>query len=122
MLAAGLVFAAVFLALATGLPPTRLLLPAVLASGALLWLVYQYAFLVHSAGTLGMRMAGLELYTFEGERASMTQRRFRALAAVLSAGSLGLGYFWAYVDEDTLCWHDRITATCVKEARDKEDL
>jgi hypothetical protein len=52
----------------------------------------------------------------------MTQRRFRALAAVLSAGSLGLGYFWAYVDEDTLCWHDRITATCVKEVRDKEDL
>jgi uncharacterized RDD family membrane protein YckC len=122
MLAAGLVFAAVFLALATGLPPTRLLLPAVLASGALLWLVYQYAFLVHSAGTLGMRMAGLALYTFAGERASMTQRRFRALAAVLSAGSLGLGYFWAYVDEDTLCWHDRITATCVKEVRDKEDL
>lgn len=115
MLAAGLVFLSVFLGLASGLPPVRLLLPSAVAAGALLWLLYQYAFLVHSAGTPGMRMAQLELYTFAGERASTAQRRWRALTTVLSAGSLGLGYFWAYVDEDTLCWHDRITGTCVKE-------
>lgn len=122
MFAAGLVFGSVFLGLSSGLPPARLMLPSVVAAGALLWLLYQYAFLVHSAGTLGMRMAQLELYTFAGERASTAQRRWRALAAVLSAGSLGLGYFWAYVDEDTLCWHDRITGTCVRELRDAEDL
>ncbi|HWZ43031.1 MAG TPA: RDD family protein [Candidatus Saccharimonadales bacterium] len=115
LLAAGLVFASVFLWLASTLPPARLLLPSVMVSGVLLWLVYQYAFLVYSAGTLGMRMAQLELYTFAGEPASMAQRRGRALAAVLSAGSLGVGYLWAYVDEDTLCWHDRITGTCLKE-------
>jgi len=115
LVASGLVFASVFLGLAGGLPPARLLLPSALASGVLLWLIYQYAFLVHSAGTLGMRMAQLELYTFAGERASMAQRRGRALAAILSAGSLGLGYLWAYVDEDTLCWHDRMTGTCLKE-------
>ena len=34
-----------------------------------------------------------------------------ALALALSSVSLGLGFVWAIVDEDTLCWHDRITRT-----------
>jgi len=25
--------------------------------------------------------------------------------------SLGLGFAWELVDEDSLCWHDRITRT-----------
>lgn len=121
MLAAGLLFFGVFLLLASGLPPMRLLLPSVAITGAILWLLYQYGFLVHSAGTPGMVMAQLELYTFDGKRAPLPLRRRRALAAMLSVGSLGLGYLWAYVDEDALCWHDRITGTCVKEIL-REDL
>ena len=31
--------------------------------------------------------------------------------AVLSLASLGLGYAWSLIDEDQLCWHDRVTAT-----------
>ena len=30
---------------------------------------------------------------------------------ILSAVSLGLGFAWAFFDEDTLCWHDRMTRT-----------
>ena len=30
---------------------------------------------------------------------------------ILSALSLGLGYAWCMLDEDQLCWHDRITKT-----------
>jgi uncharacterized RDD family membrane protein YckC len=115
LIGGSMVFAAVFLALSSGLPPARLMLPAAAASVALLWLLYQYLFLVYSTGTPGMRMAALELHTFQGEPASLALRRKRAFAALLSACSLGLGYFWAYVDEDTLCWHDRITGTCVRE-------
>jgi hypothetical protein len=30
---------------------------------------------------------------------------------VLSGFSLALGYAWCFLDEDRLCWHDRITRT-----------
>jgi hypothetical protein len=32
---------------------------------------------------------------------------------MLSTFPLGLGIVWALLDEDTLCWHDRITRTYV---------
>jgi len=38
-------------------------------------------------------------------------RRWRVLASWLSAASLGMGYAWLFLDEDSLCWHDRITHT-----------
>jgi hypothetical protein len=31
----------------------------------------------------------------------------------MSSLSLGLGVVWALLDEDTLCWHDRITRTYI---------
>jgi hypothetical protein len=33
------------------------------------------------------------------------------LASFLSGLSLGIGYLWCFLDEDQLCWHDRITHT-----------
>jgi hypothetical protein len=41
-------------------------------------------------------------------------RRWRVLASFLSACSLGLGYLWSLLDEDGLCWHDRITHTHIR--------
>jgi hypothetical protein len=38
-------------------------------------------------------------------------RRWRVLASFLSAASVGMGYAWVFLDEDSLCWHDRITHT-----------
>jgi len=29
----------------------------------------------------------------------------------LSAISLGMGYAWLFLDEDGLCWHERVTKT-----------
>jgi uncharacterized RDD family membrane protein YckC len=85
---------------------------------ALLWLVYQYLFLVYSPGTPGMRMAQLELCTFEGGPVSRSLRRWRALASLLSCCSFGLGFAWALIDEDRLGWHDRITQTHLKTSRE----
>ena len=47
----------------------------------------------------------------DGEIPGRSTRRWRALAMALSAVSLGLGFLWCLLDEDTLCWHDRITRT-----------
>lgn len=105
------VFATTFLALAEEMPQSRLTAVCVLAVGGVFWLVFQYMFLIHGHGTPGMRMAQLELCTFEGKPASLLARQCRALASALSGFSAGLGYAWALVDEDRLGWHDRISQT-----------
>jgi uncharacterized RDD family membrane protein YckC len=115
VLVASAAFAVIYLALAGDLPQPRLVLLSTAAVGALLWLVYQYLFLVYSAGTPGMQMAQLELCTFQGKHVSISVRRWRALASMLSGCSLGLGFAWALIDEDMLGWHDRITQTHVRE-------
>ena len=108
-------FAMCFLAAATRLPQPRLvLLYGFMVCGGL-WLLYQYLFLVYGSATVGMHLVQLELCTFHGERVSLRLRRWRALASVLSAFALGLGFVWAFVDEDTLGWHDRMTQTYMRK-------
>jgi hypothetical protein len=49
--------------------------------------------------------------------------RWRAFAIVLCYATLGLGFVWAFIDEDRLCWHDRITRThlrCGEAISDKQ--
>ena len=76
-----------------------------------LWMAYQYTFLVHAGTTPGLRIARLQLRRFDKTLPGVRQRRARVLAMTVSALSLGLGFLWALIDEDTLCWHDRITHT-----------
>jgi uncharacterized RDD family membrane protein YckC len=78
---------------------------------AVLWACYQYLFLVHCGTTLGLRLMKLRLSRFDGKPVPRHIRRWRVLASVLSGLSLGLGYAWCMLDEDELCWHDRITHT-----------
>jgi uncharacterized RDD family membrane protein YckC len=77
----------------------------------LFWAAYQYLMIVYAASTPGLRAAGLELARFDGTSTSRSLRRWRVLAACLSAVSAGMGYLWVFLDEDALCWHDRITHT-----------
>ena len=86
---------------------------AILAVPALLWWMYKYIFLVHSGATPGMRGVRLRLLNFEGQNAWKPVRRHRALAMLISVFPLGLGLLWAFVDTETLCWHDRISKTYV---------
>lgn len=84
-----------------------------LAGGILFafWVAYQYLLVVYSASTPGLRVAGLELTRFDGTATGRSLRRWRVMASYLSAVSLGMGYAWVFLDEDALCWHDRITHT-----------
>jgi uncharacterized RDD family membrane protein YckC len=117
---AGIVFVATgafvltFLKLAEDVPQSRLIALCGLATGGVLWLLFQFVFLVYARTTPGMHMAQLELAAFEGKPVSLFARRCRALASTLSCFSLGLGYAWALVDEDRLGWHDRISQTYVR--------
>lgn len=112
--AALVVFVFSFSKIASASLPFRAGLLVLAAVGTIFWLIFQYVFLVYGTSTPGMRAAQLELFTFDGSRASRQARRSRALASALSALSVGLGFAWAMVDEDTLGWHDRISRTYLK--------
>lgn len=88
-----------------------------MAAPCAFWAIYEYMFLVYAGTTLGMQLAHLRLISFDGGAVRRRTRRGRAIAMVLSALSLGLGLIWALLDEDTLCWHDRITRTYVVSGR-----
>ena len=104
-------FAYIFFRMTTEMPsPGKVAGTASFLVGAF-WCAYQYLLLVYSGATPGLKLAKLELQRFDGEPAPRRVRRWRVLASVLSGVSLGLGYAWCFLDEDQLCWHDRITRT-----------
>jgi hypothetical protein len=92
-------------------PPVLQLVELAAGVPCLLWAVYQYLLIVYSASTPGLRLARLELTNFDGKTTTRRIRRWRVLASFLSTASLGMGYAWVFLDEDSLCWHDRITHT-----------
>jgi uncharacterized RDD family membrane protein YckC len=108
------IFAVSLAALAGVTLRARYTLPCGLGVSAAFWLLFQYLFLVYGRGTPGMRVTRLELFGFDGRQASALARRARALATTLSGLSVGLGFAWALVDEDTLGWHDRISQTYLR--------
>src|ERR1700677_658194 len=81
-----------------------------------LWAAYEFLFVVYTGSTPGLRAARLRLATFDGSALSLHLRRWRVLASILSALSIGLGYLWCLLDQDGLCWHDRITRTHVRSS------
>jgi uncharacterized RDD family membrane protein YckC len=104
-------FAYGFFRITAAVPPWRLAATAATSLMAVFWAGYQYLLLVHAGSTPGLKLAKLELSRFDGSPVPQRLRRWRVLASVLSGLSLALGYAWCFLDEDELCWHDRITRT-----------
>ncbi|MBT9331747.1 RDD family protein [Paracidobacterium acidisoli] len=117
VLGAFLLFVLVFVA-CTAHPPSGK--PALIAAAcALLGLsvLYQWIFFSWASGTPGMRYAKIALCTFDDENPTRRAMRGRVAALLLSALPLGLGFLWAFFDEDHLGWHDRITRTYQRSYR-----
>jgi len=122
-------FAAIFLHLNPSLNPVRTPLqmlagPTVAgtlgAVAVLLWMAYEFFFVVYTGSTPGLRAARLRLAGFDGTPLNRRLRCWRVLASFLSAFSAGLGYLWCVLDQDGLCWHDRITRTHVQSENHAE--
>ncbi len=92
-------------------PPLAQIVGLAVGIPCLFWAAYQYLLIVYAASTPGLRIVGLQLARFDGSSVSRRLRRWRALAGCLSGVSAGMGYAWVFLDEDSLCWHDRITRT-----------
>jgi uncharacterized RDD family membrane protein YckC len=84
---------------------------------AILWMVYQYLFLTYAGRTPGMSLAHMSLVNFEGGEPDQRRRRQRAISMIVSLISGGVGFGWALLDPDTLCWHDSISRTYVTQER-----
>jgi len=111
MLAAIAVFGIASQFFATSLPMTKPLIASAAICIVLLLGIYYFLSLSFSLSTPGMQASGLQLCTFDGQAPSRARLRCRAIAIVLSFAALGMGFAWALIDEDRLCWHDRITHT-----------
>jgi len=108
---AGGLFGFIFWKMTAIQPPLFQIVGFNAALAGLFWAGYQYLLIVYSGSTPGLRLAKLEVARFDGTPAPRRLRRWRVLASFLSAVSLGMGYAWVFLDEDALCWHDRITHT-----------
>jgi len=102
-------FLAVFAAATPRLPSglTAVMLAAAVYVG--LWLLYQMLFFSLSGATAGMLYARIALCTFNDQNPSRSALRRRLAAWWLSCLPLGLGFFWSFLDDDNLSWHDRMT-------------
>jgi uncharacterized RDD family membrane protein YckC len=108
---ASAMFGYVFFRVTSAIPPVREGVVIALLLTGLFWSAYQYLLLVHTGTTPGLRLAKLQLRRFDGSGVPRNGRQWRVLASFLSGVSLGIGYAWCFLDEDQLCWHDRITHT-----------
>ena len=79
--------------------------------------LYQWMFFTYADRTPGMRYARIALCTFDDENPTRKAMQWRIAALFLSAMPLGLGFLWAFFDEDGLGWHDRITRTYQRSYR-----
>jgi uncharacterized RDD family membrane protein YckC len=80
-----------------------------------LWVLYQMLFFSLSGATAGMLYAHIALCTFDDQNPTRSALQRRLAAWWISFLPLGVGFLWCFVDEDSLCWHDRITRTYQRE-------
>ncbi len=116
VLASFIAFAAAFAVTLGKLPgaanaqmPLQLAAIASAATLAIFALIYQLLFFTLSDCTPGMRYARIALCTFSDDNPTRAAMRRRIFAAFLSACPLGIGFLWAFLDDEGLGWHDRIS-------------
>jgi uncharacterized RDD family membrane protein YckC len=92
----------------------RPVIAGALATGGLFWIGYHFLFLYFSQTTPGMLLTNLAFCTFDDTIPCRATRMRRAGGLLLSMISVGMGFFWALLDEDRLGWHDRISRTYLR--------
>ncbi|MEO6923729.1 MAG: RDD family protein [Bryocella sp.] len=107
---------ACFVAVAVEVGGSRLwMMPRPIAIGSaagiflLLLIAYQLLFFSLNGDTVGMRYARISLCTFGDRNPTRKEMRRRVFALLLAASPLGIGLAWAFLDDERLGWHDRMS-------------
>jgi len=74
-------------------------------------LFYKYLWAIAGADSPGMAWAGLRTVNFDGKKPEPLQRFVRLCGGCLGLAAVAIGFVWAFVDEETLTWHDHISNT-----------
>ncbi|MGH9788094.1 MAG: RDD family protein [Candidatus Acidiferrales bacterium] len=77
---------------------------------------YFSLFTLFGGRTPGMQAHGLYAATFESRRLPEDRALWRAFGYLVSIASLGLGFFWAALDDRGLTWHDMISGTLITDS------
>jgi uncharacterized RDD family membrane protein YckC len=75
--------------------------------------------------TPGLLLMGYEIRNLHGAYPTPRESFWRAFGVLVSLSALMLGFIWAWVDSDTLTWHDRMSGTFITEgwtAHEASDL
>lgn len=78
---------------------------------AVFYALYVALFTFFGGTTPGMMLRHLRVVSFDGSEPTPGQLLWRSFGYLVSAGTLMFGFLAALWDEDTLCWHDRISQT-----------
>lgn len=82
-----------------------------------LWVLFFAGFWTHGGQTLGMRAWRLRLVGADAGPVGWGRALLRAAAGLVSAVPAGLGFWWALLDPERRCWHDRWSGTrLIREA------
>jgi uncharacterized RDD family membrane protein YckC len=107
------VFLALFSALGGQLTTSKTDVAILLLTMALFYTQYFTLFTLFGGATPGMMVRRLRVATFEGTSPTLRHLLWRSFGYVVSAGTMNLGFLWAVWDEERLCWHDRMSRTCL---------
>jgi uncharacterized RDD family membrane protein YckC len=66
--------------------------------------------------TPGLLLMGYEIRNLHGAYPTPRESFWRAFGVLVSMSALMLGFVWAWVDSDSLTWHDRMSGTFITEA------
>ena len=80
-------------------------------SWLLILLLFFGIFWRRAGQTLGMQAWRIKLVTDSGDPPTWRQVTLRVLGALLSAVSLGAGYWWRFIPPRQRYWHDRLSQT-----------
>lgn len=77
---------------------------------AIVWVFYVFFWARHGQ-TLGMKTWKFKVVTTEGTQPNILQASMRFFATFISLVPLGMGFWWALLEPDYRCWHDRLSGT-----------
>jgi uncharacterized RDD family membrane protein YckC len=77
---------------------------------------YFAVFTALSFATPGMLWTSCEVRNLQGEHPTVNESLWRAFGVLVSISALMVGFVWAYVDSESLTWHDRMSGTVITDA------
>ena len=83
---------------------------------------YFSIFTVLTSATPGLLWMGCEIRNLRGENPTLHESLWRAFGVLVSLSALMVGFIWAYVDSESLTWHDRMSGTMITESNPAADL